>query len=288
MRCRNLKNERHGEREQHLAAEVNMKGHPCFGGDTARYGRIHLPVAPRCNIKCRYCTRKHDCVNESRPGLASAILDPGEALQRVVSIKENAAIGPLITVVGIAGPGDPLANPETFETLRLIKNYDPRLITCLSTNGLLLAEKMEQLQALGLVSLTVTINAVDPDVGEKIYEYISYHGRRYGGAEAAAILIENQFQGIRRAAEGGMVVKVNTVLIPGINDNQVSLVAERSKKMGASIMNIMPLIPQAEFAHVSTPSREDIESVRERSERVITQMRHCRQCRADATGLIGL
>ncbi|HEX2769821.1 MAG TPA: nitrogen fixation protein NifB, partial [Geobacteraceae bacterium] len=58
----------------------NIQGHPCFGGNHHKNGRIHLAVAPKCNIKCGYCTRRHDCANESRPGVTSRILTPQEAL----------------------------------------------------------------------------------------------------------------------------------------------------------------------------------------------------------------
>ncbi|MCP2238971.1 hypothetical protein [Thermoanaerobacterium thermosaccharolyticum] len=56
-------------------------GHPCFNPDAALYhGRIHLPVAPKCNIKCKYCDRKTGCVNENRPGVTTKVMDPYEAI----------------------------------------------------------------------------------------------------------------------------------------------------------------------------------------------------------------
>jgi nitrogen fixation protein NifB len=84
-----------------------------------------------------------------------------------------------------------------------------------------------------------------------------------------------------------MTVKVNTVLIPGINDDQVPLIAARVKELGAFVMNVMPLIPQSVFAHLQPPTPERLEAVRSANEKVIGQFRHCRQCRADAIGLIG-
>ncbi len=51
--------------------------HPCFGGDHSNTGRIHLPVAPGCNIKCGFCERRFDCANETRPGVTSKVLTPG-------------------------------------------------------------------------------------------------------------------------------------------------------------------------------------------------------------------
>ena len=43
--------------------------HPCFEADAHHtHARVHVPVAPRCNVQCNFCSRKFDCVNESRPG----------------------------------------------------------------------------------------------------------------------------------------------------------------------------------------------------------------------------
>ncbi len=196
-------------------------------------------------------------------------------------------LGPVIKVIGIAGPGDPLANEETFETFRLVDNEFPNLIKCMSTNGLLLPEKIEILQNLNLCSLTITMNALDPDVGARIYSHVLYHGKRYCGREAAEILIANQLEGMQKAVKYGMTVKVNTVFIPGVNEEQVTPISHMVKELGASVMNILPLIPQADFAHVIAPSEEKLEGVRKNNEKIIGQFKHCRQCRADATGLIG-
>jgi nitrogen fixation protein NifB len=264
-----------------------VHGHPCFGGNRHKNGRIHLAVAPRCNIKCGYCDRKHDCANESRPGVTSRILSPQDALEHVRDIMADETLGKVIKVIGIAGPGDPLANEETFETFRLVKAEFPELLFCLSTNGLALPDRIKDLADINLHSLTVTINAVDPAVGAKIYRHVIYKGVHYRGEEGARILIKNQFEGVRLAAELGLVVKVNTVLTPGVNDDQIPLIAEKVSEAGAFVMNIMPIIPQAELSHVAAPSPEYLESVRFANERVIAQFRGCQQCRADAVGLIG-
>ncbi len=265
----------------------SIQGHPCFGGNHHKNGRIHLPVAPRCNIKCRYCTRRHDCANESRPGVASRVLTPTEALERVRETLQSEILGQVIKVVGIAGPGDPLANEETFETFRLIDDEFPHLIKCLSTNGLKLPDTIDILHGLDLRSLTVTVNALDPRVGARIYSRVNYGRSNHEGPEAAEMLIRNQLEGVERAAGYGMTVKVNTVLIPGVNEEEIPRVAEAVKRRGAFIMNVMPLIPQAEFAHIAPPSPERLDEVRRENERIIGQFKHCRQCRADAAGLIG-
>jgi nitrogen fixation protein NifB len=215
------------------------------------------------------------------------LLTPVEAIEKVRLVMASEIMGPMIKVIGIAGPGDPLANDETFETFRLVGEEFPHLIKCMSTNGLLLPEKIDLLQELDLHSLTVTVNAIDPEVGGRIYRHINYHGRRYIGTEAARILIANQLEGLERAAEYGMTIKVNTVLIPGVNDGQVKKIAAKVKSLGAFVMNVMPLIPQADFADAIPPTPEELASVQAANEQIIGQFKHCKQCRADAVGLIG-
>jgi nitrogen fixation protein NifB len=151
----------------------------------------------------------------------------------------------------------------------------------------LLPESIDRLYEVGLHSLTVTINAVDPAIGAQIYRNIIYYGRYYSGIEGAQILIANQFEGLKRAGELGLTIKVNTVLTPGINDGQIPLIAARVKECGAFVMNIMPIIPQAELSHVTPPTEEYVAAVRKANEGIIGQFAHCKQCRADAIGLIG-
>ncbi|MBN2110700.1 MAG: nitrogenase cofactor biosynthesis protein NifB [Methanosarcinaceae archaeon] len=259
--------------------------HPCYSKDAQhKFGRIHLAVAPKCNIQCNYCDRKFDCVNESRPGVTSEVLTPAKALEKTRQVLREY---PFIKVVGIAGPGDPLANDETFETLELIRQEFPDVTLCLSTNGLALPEKLPDLLRTGVSTLTVTLNAIDPEIEAQLISHVSYKGRVYRGTEAAEILIRNQLEGIRLAVDAGLVIKINTVLVPGINDKHILEVAKRVNELGVYIMNVMPLICQAKFADMEPPTPAERKAVQDACEPYVQQMRHCRQCRSDAYGLIG-
>jgi nitrogen fixation protein NifB len=259
-----------------------MKSHPCFSEEAhMKFGRIHLPVAPVCNIQCKYCTRKCDCVNESRPGVCSVVLTPDEALYRVDALVER---NENLTVIGIAGPGDPLANDATFKTFRKINRLYPDMVLCVSTNGLCLSDRLEDLVRAGVRGLTVTINGINPETVEKVCSWVNYRGRLYTGIEAAELLFENQWRGLTSAVDAGMTVKVNTVLIPGVNDADIPYIAWLAGSKGADIMNVLPLIPQAEFAHMEKPSPETIHEVRQECRQYLRQMTHCGQCRADACG----
>ncbi|WP_027718994.1 radical SAM protein [Desulfovirgula thermocuniculi] len=261
-----------------------MEEHPCFFREAARhYGRLHLPVAPACNITCRYCRREYDCPHEGRPGATSRVLTPEEAVARVAEVLKKDA---RICVVGIAGPGDPLANEETFATLRLVHARFPHLIKCLSTNGLLLADCVPQLKALGVRAVTVTVNAVNPAVGAAIYAAVRWRGAVYEGMEGAALLWSQQAAGIAAALRAGLRVKVNAVFIPGINDRHLPAVARAVAALGVQVMNIMPLIPLADFAHLAPPGPGEVSFVRRLCRHFLPQIDWCRQCRADAVGLI--
>jgi len=157
----------------------------------------------------------------------------------------------------------------------------------MSTNGLLLPKYADRLAELGVNSVTVTINAIDPDIAVDIYSFIKYEGKIYKGYDAVKILIQNQLDGVEKAAANGMVVKVNSVLIPGLNDEHIVEIAKEVKKRGASLMNILPLIPLAKMKHYSRPDCSMMESVREQVEEIIPVFRACTQCRADAYGIPG-
>lgn len=264
---------------------ADISSHPCYSKAAhMKFGRIHVPVAPKCNIQCNYCTRKFACPNENRPGVTTKVISPDEAM---VTIRQALEKEPRLRVLGVAGPGDALANAATLETFRRAKEEFPMLTRCLSTNGLLLPDKVDEAYQAGITTVTITINAVDASVGEQIYSHVRYQGKTYRGSEAFAILHHNQMEGLKAAAMRGMLVKVNSVLIPGINDQHMLEVAHTVKALGAYIMNIIPMIPLAKFAHMTPPSDEMVNQVRDECGEVLQQFRNCMRCRADAIGVPG-
>lgn len=264
--------------------EELQKSHPCFGGHKNNVGRIHLPVSPGCNIACRFCDRVISDV-ENRPGVTSKVVTPEES----IGILERALkLCPEITVAGIAGPGDTLATDYALETFRLIKEKFPQLLKCMSTNGLLLYERADEIIDACIDSLTVTVNAVDPEIEAKLNKFIVYHGKRYDGVEGAKILIENQLKGIKKVADAGITIKVNSVLVPEINGDHIETIAKTVSEMGAKIYNIIPLIPQYELSDIEPPTCAQIDGTRTKASKYIDVFRHCQRCRADAVGVPGV
>jgi len=145
------------------------------------------------------------------------------------------------------------------------------------------------LKELGVRFLTVTMNAVDPRIGAKMYDFVIWNGEVLRGEKAAERLIRNQLEGIEKAVAAGMLVKVNVVMAPGINADHIPEVAKKAKEIGAYIVNILPLIPVpgTKFEGLRAPTAAERKALQDMCEVDIKQMRHCRQCRADAIGLLG-
>lgn len=262
--------------------------HPCFDeAARARTARVHLPVAPRCNVQCNYCNRKYDCASESRPGVTSVVLSPEQAADYVDTVRGQV---PNLAVVGIAGPGDPFANSEkTLRTLQLVKQRHPDLLLCVSSNGLELAHHLDEVAELDVSHVTVTMSTTDPEVGGRIYRWVRDGRQVYRGREGGQLLLDRQIASIKGLKERGVTVKVNTILVPEVTLAGIADVAKLAADLGADLMNALPLYPVdgTPFGELEAPTPRQISKARKDAEPYIAQMTHCQRCRADAVGQLG-
>jgi nitrogen fixation protein NifB len=269
-----------------------VKDHPCYSEEAHHYfARMHVAVAPACNIQCNYCNRKYDCANESRPGVVSERLTPDMAARKVIAVANEV---PQLSVLGIAGPGDSCYDwRKTKETFDLIVKELPDIKLCLSTNGLMLPDHVDEIADMNIDHVTITINMVDPEVGARIYPWIFYKHKRWTGLDAAKILHERQMEGLEMLTSRKILTKVNSVMIPGINDEHLKEVNKWVKARGAFLHNIMPLISAPEHGTYfgltgqRGPRAAELKALQDACAGGANLMRHCRQCRADAVGLLG-
>ncbi len=130
-------------------------------------------------------------------------------------------------------------------------------------------------------------------MGAKIYPWIFWNNRRIKGRKAAEILIEQQQKGLEMLVARGVLVKVNSVLIPGVNDEHLKEVSRVVKAKGAFLHNVMPLIAEAEHGTFygimgqRGPTTDELQTLQDACAGDMAMMRHCRQCRADAVGMLG-
>ncbi|MCV3211064.1 nitrogenase cofactor biosynthesis protein NifB [Mesorhizobium sp. YC-39] len=269
-----------------------IKDHPCYSEEAHHYfARMHVAVAPACNIQCNYCNRKYDCANESRPGVVSERLTPDQALRKVIAVANEV---PQLSVLGIAGPGDACYDwKKTKATFERVAREIPDIKLCISTNGLALPDHVGELADMNVDHVTITINMIDPEVGAKIYPWIFYDHRRYTGVEAARILHQRQMLGLEMLTARGILTKINSVMIPTVNDEHLIEVNRWVKERGAFLHNVMPLISDpAHGTHFGLtgqrgPKAVELKALQDSLGGGAKLMRHCRQCRADAVGLLG-
>ena len=262
---------------------LQITGYSGFNGVSHhKSGQINLPVAPKCNIQCNYCNRKFDCLNQNRLGVTSKVLSPQQALSY---LEQALTLQPNISVVGIAGPGDPFANPdETMETLRLVREKYPEMPLCVATNGLDLFPFIDDLVRLQVSQVTITINAIDPKIGAEIYSWVRYNKKMYRDVESARLLIKNQLKSLTKLKEAGVAAKVNSTIIPGINDIHVITVASKVAELGADILQCLPFYNTKEtlFENLTEPSADMVREIQDATGKFLPQMKHYVLSRTDA------
>ena len=259
--------------------------HPCFNEKAhGRIARIHVPIAPRCNLACGYCERViSTSPTLTGPGSASEVLEPEQGFERTMKFLQQYGDS---SIVGIAGPGDPLANPETITFLERMQEQAPHIATCLCTNGLALPQYAEKLIKLNLNTLTVTVNGVTPSVIAQMQPRVFDSGRWLTGEDAGHLLISRQMEGLRKVA-GHMTLKINMVIAPEINMGEVEAVMQLAVDSNVQVFNPMPLIPRHALSSTRKPTRDEIKHIYSLCPPSLSLFTKCKQCRADAAGIHG-
>jgi cyclic pyranopterin phosphate synthase len=186
-----------------------------------KYGRpitdLHLAITDRCNYKCVYCRTGND-------GATYAELSFAEYL-RIVRL----FVAHGIRKVRITG-GEPLLRGGVVDFVRSLRQMDDSLDIAITTNGHLLADMAQPLKDAGLSRVTVSMDAVEPEVFARIT-------RVPNGFEAVRA-------GIRAAQRAGLdPVKVNCVLLRGFNDEQIAGFGKfaRDENVIVRFIEFMPL-----------------------------------------------
>jgi nitrogen fixation protein NifB len=214
------------------------------------FGRLNLAVASPSNVGCRYCDFNYQTELTS-------------AKKALSQIRQASKTSPHLRAVEISGSGsgDALASEVTYELLELVQREFPHLTRCISTNGLLLPRKLCLLEELGVGAVKVAVNAVDAGVGSKIYTFVRLGERTVRGGEAFEVLSLNQLEGIRNAADAGLMVEVDSTYIPAVNSAHLVEVARIVRSLGAYIMNVAPLSSARRFAGLAEPSPQELKRI---------------------------
>ena len=269
-----------------VVSEYPFNHHPCYSDNrSSLWYRIHLPVAPVCNVKCAFCSHSvGSSCHTSKPGFSGQIMTPEIAVARTVEeVKKN----PRLRIAAISGPGEPLANPETFETLELIRGEFSDIAFCLSTNGTMLEENVNWLRKRKVDTITVSMSTAHVNTASRIYEWARFGDDTLQGEEMGSRIVDSQLRGISKASKAGIHVKVNSILIPGINMQDIVPLACEISMAGATLQNIIPLFPFDSLSSFRAPTSKELSDIRREASAFMKQFTHCKQCRSDVVGIPG-
>ncbi|MBG0789686.1 MAG: radical SAM protein [Desulfovibrionaceae bacterium] len=253
-----------------MTPTATYESHPCFAvAARKKVGRRHLPVAPRANARTRFAGN----------GKAKPAITPEDALRWLDHV---VAQGKPVSIVGITGPGDPLAVPEpSLRTLRLVREKYPDIELCLTTLGLGAAGLAGELAEIGLSHVTLLVDAVSPEVAENLYAWIRPSTRTVPLSEAARFLVNEQAKAVTALKKAGLTVKINTTVYPGVNAGHVEEIAAAMATLGADILSVAPFIPDSG----EPVSPELMAELRDRAARHMDLMPAWKEC---GEGLVGL
>jgi len=203
-------------------------------GNLKTSGRVHLPVAPKALARGRFSPEK---------ALPRA-LTPDQALNWLEYLAEQ---GRSVKVINLNGPGDPLATPElTLLTLGLLRDRYPGVSLCLTTLGIGAGAYAAELARLGLAHVSILLDAVDPEVAQRIYAWIRPSTKTMPLNEATKVLINEQADSIADLVEAGVNVQAKTTAYPCINTGHIPEIAAKAAELGVSELKLFPFLTKGE------------------------------------------
>lgn len=148
-----------------------------------------------------------------------------------------------ITIAGldINGPGDPLASlPMTLEIVDRLREKHPGLTFAITTLGLGLTDTAELLASHGVTKVSLRMDAMSPEVVQKLYTWIRPGKHNMPLKEAAVTLIEEQTKALPACRAAGLEVVVQTTVYSQVNEGEVEEIARRVAGLGAEAMTLLP------------------------------------------------
>jgi GTP 3',8-cyclase len=180
-----------------------------------RFGRplrsLRISVTDRCNLRCMYCMPEPDYVWLPKDTLLS--------FEEIGTVTEAFA-GLGVDRVRLTG-GEPLLRRDLPTLIEALASRPAITDLALTTNGVLLAAQAQALRSAGLHRITISLDTLDPRRFHEMTRFDSH----------AAVL-----KGIEAAVAAGFDgIKIDTVVIRGINDDELPKMLEYGREIGAEV-----------------------------------------------------
>ncbi len=208
------------------------------------FGRVHralrMSVTDRCNLRCRYCMPA-----EGMDWLPKDELLGFDELERIALV-----LAPMgVTHVRVTG-GEPLVRRDLAELVARINAIDGIREISITTNGVLLADQIDDLVAAGLARVNVSLDSLDPDRFEALTR------RRDLDRALAGLAACERHEHLRP-------IKVNAVLLRGISEPDVLPLAEfaRNRPYVVRFIEVMPLDAPRDWERESVLSGGEVRAM---------------------------
>lgn len=177
---------------------------------------LRISVTDRCNLRCQYCMPEGEGM-PSYAGVARDTLLTFEEIARVA--RAAAALG--VRKLRVTG-GEPLLRKDLPRLVALLAEIPGIEDIALTTNGLLLARMADSLKAAGLMRVTVSLDTLD----DAVFARLTSRANR----------VTEVIDGINAAVAAGLApIKVNTVIMRGVNDEAALPLVERFRHTGITL-----------------------------------------------------
>lgn len=204
---------------------------------------MRISVTDRCNFRCRYCMPA-EIFGPNYRFLANKNLLSFDEMESVV--RAGVQLG--VNKVRLTG-GEPLLRKGVDDLIALLAAIQGLDDIALTTNGVLLGHYAERLSLAGLSRVTVSLDAIDPDVFTQM--------------NGVGAKIERVLKGIDTAILHGLPVKINSVIQKGVNESQIVPLFEFARDRGVELRFIeyMDVGETNNWQNVQVMSTEDIQAI---------------------------
>jgi GTP 3',8-cyclase len=196
---------------------------------------LRISVTDRCNLRCKYCMPKKDVKFMPKEDLLTI-----DEIYRIARITSE--IG--VKKIRITG-GEPLVREGIIDLIRNIKALENIKEVCMTTNGILLNEKLDDLLEAGLNRVNISLDTLNEDLFNDIT----------GGGDIKPVI-----RAIEGCIEKGLKVKLNTVIMKNYNDNEIIDFVKLTEKYPVDIrfIEMMPIGAGKAFRSISTDQMLDL------------------------------
>ncbi|HVU73600.1 MAG TPA: GTP 3',8-cyclase MoaA [Mycobacteriales bacterium] len=237
-----------------MSEPVFLSSLPQTGALVDTFGRVHrklrVSLTDRCNLRCTYCMPE-----QGLDWLARDTVLTDDEVVRAVTVM----VGTLgVTHIRLTG-GEPLLRPGLVELVRRFAAITPRPDLAITTNGIGLADVVDDLHAAGLNRINVSLDTLDA----RTFHTLTRRDR-----------LTDVIAGIDAAIASGLApVKVNTVLMRGINDHEALDLLHfcMDRHLQLRFIEQMPLDPQHGWDRDEMVSADEIQALLEQ-EHVLTPL----------------